>query len=150
MGYLITQGDGLTTFKTTFTGLEIQTMGSAPLQLNPIVNDINGRFFLPIFFGIKKTNVTTPFDFNGPDHPIITEGIGGNAIAVSITLLQTLQNDRFFCGTFINGTSGGSSRTNITTTLDDANYYLTTINGADATQGDSIVTVYLSGFYITL
>jgi hypothetical protein len=150
MGFLIKQSDGLTTFKTTFTGLEIQTMGSAPLQLNPIVNDINGRFFLPIFFGIKKTNVTTPFNFNGPDHPIISEGIGGNPIAISITLLQTLQNDRFFCGTFINGTSGGGSRTNITTTLDDANYYLTTVNGSDATQGDSIVTVYISGFYITL
>jgi hypothetical protein len=150
MGYLIKQANNLTTFKTIFTGLEIQTMGSAPLQLNPIVNNINERFFLPIFFGIKKTNVATPFNFNHPDHPIISAGIGGDVIATSITVLQTLPNDRFFCGTFINGTSGGGSRTNITTILDNANYYLSTINGADATQGDSIVTVYLSGFYITL
>lgn len=150
MGYLVTQGDGLTTFKTTFTGLQVQTMGSTPLQLNPLINDITGRFFLPIFIGIKKTNVTTPFNFNGPDHPIILSGLTTNVIAQSTTLLQTLPNDRFFCGTFINGTSGGGSRTNITTIVEDGNYYFTTINGADATQGDSIVTVYLSGFYITL
>lgn len=150
MGYLIKQGDGLTTFKTTFTGLQVQTMGSAPLQLNPLVNDITGRFFLPIFFGIKKIDVTTPFDFNGPDHPIITAGLTADVIVQSIALLQTLPNNRFFCGTFINGTSGGGSRTNISTIVSDANYFLTTINGADATQGDSIVTVYLSGFYITL
>ena len=149
MGYLVTKGDGLTTFKTTFTGLEVQTMGSTPLQLNPLINDITGRFFLPIFFGIKKTDVTTPFNFAGPDHTTFYDK-NGNILAITQQLIQNLNNDEFFCGTFINGYGGTGSRTNLNAYLTDGNYILTTVNGADASQGDSIVTVYLSGFYITL
>lgn len=114
--------------KSTFTGLQVQTMGSSPLALNTP----NG--FIPVQISIVISNTTIPFDFSLSDSIFITDG---SVIFDGSTALQNLTDN---IPHLIRQESLGRSYI--------APLTMTTKVGGDATEGDSTVDVYAFGYYL--
>jgi hypothetical protein len=117
-----------TALRTTFTGLQVQTMGTSPLALNTP----NG--FIPVQVSIVISNATTRFNFDTNDSVFIT---GGQVIFDGGTTLQNLTDN---IPHLIRQESVGRSYTDPLT--------MTTKDGGDATEGDSTVDVYVFGYYL--
>lgn len=117
-----------TVLKTTFTGLQVQTMGSSPLALNTP----NG--FIPVQISIVISNTTIPFDFSQSDSIFITDG---QVLFDGSTVLQNLTDN---IPHLIRQESLGRPYT--------APLLMTTKDSGDATEGDSTVDVYVFGYYL--
>ena len=134
-GDVVVTGDSLkqglslgTALRTTFTGLQVQTIGTSPLALNTP----NG--FIPVQVSIVISNTTTPFDFDTNDAIIITDG---TVLFDGATALQNLTDN---IPHLIRQDSLGRSYT--------APLTMTSKNSGDATEGDSTVDVYVFGYYL--
>jgi len=127
MGYLI-EPPGITKIVTVIQPSDLITMGSTPVPIY-----LKSDNLLPFYIVLHLTTGTTPYDFNNPDHFVFTSGVG--LFFESTYVLQTIQNDEFVVGYArqFKTLSAGSPPFDL---------YLTTINGANATQGDGILTVY--------
>jgi hypothetical protein len=146
MGYIIENNGGLLVHKTTFTGLEIQTMGSTPLDLYPLNNSINGVMFMPVFISFILKNTIVPFDFGSNDGPcVLTKN--AEIVCYYADALQVLPDDTI-CNALtvsaIHNLSG--QKTALGNYITSGSFQLTTLTGMDATQGDSEVTIILAGF----
>jgi len=127
MGYLL-EPSGIVKLTNTFQPAELQTMGSNALTIYA------KEKIIPFYIVLNLTTGTIPYNFNGPDH-ITFFGAGGMFFDSTYTL-QTIQNDEYVVGY---ARSGFKILTLGTNPLFDLT--LSTINGADATQGDGVLTV---------
>jgi hypothetical protein len=116
-----------TAIRTTFTGLQVQTMGTSPLRLNVPSN------FIPVQTTIVLSNTTTPFDFAVGDEAFINCGI---QFITGIELQNIADNTPYV------------SRYQQEARPLNPPYTLSTALGGDATEGDSTVDVYVFGYYL--
>ncbi len=116
-----------TVLRTTFTGLQVRTMGTSPLELNIPSN------FVPVQTTVVLSNTTTPFDFGVGDEAVINCGI----LFELQTEMQNIVDDQPFVSSY--RVPNGQLR---------YPYFLTTEGGGDATEGDSTVDVYVLGYYL--
>lgn len=133
-GDVVVTGDSLkqglslgTAIRTTFTGLQVQTMGTSPLELNVPSN------FIPVQATIVLSNTTTPFDFAVGDEVDIDCGV---QFAGGIEMQNIVDNAPFVLTYGVNSQQLRYP------------YVLTTEGGGDATEGDSTVDVYVFGYYL--
>jgi hypothetical protein len=116
-----------TAIRRTFTGLQVQTMGTSPLRLNIPSN------FIPVQTTIVLSNTTTPFDFAAGDEAFIDCGI---QFITGIELQNIADNTPYV------------SRYQQEARPLNPPYTLSTTLGGDATEGDSTVDVYVFGYYL--
>ena len=116
-----------TAIRTTFTGLQVQTIGTSPLELNIPSN------FVPVQTTVVLSNTTTPFDFEFGNQVVIDCGF---LFQLKIEM-QSIIDDIPFVSTYgqVSGKLGYP-------------YILTTEGRGDATEGDSTVDVYVFGYYL--
>ena len=119
-----------TVLRSTFTGLQVQTMGTGPLKLNAPAN------FIPLQVSIVLSNTTTPFDFAAGDHIHITDNTP-TVIFDGVQRMQALNDNIPF---IIRQDNQAKEYV--------APLVMTTANGNDATEGDSTVDVYIFGYYL--
>ena len=130
-GESLAQGLSLgTVLRSTFTGLQVQGMGTKPLKLNAPAN------FIPVQAMILLSNTTIPFDFSGGSHIHITDS-NTTIIFDGVQRMQALNDNIPF---IIRQDNQAKEYV--------APLVMTTANGNDATEGDSTVDVYIFGYYL--
>jgi len=151
MGYVLLPS-GLSTYKFTFTGLQIQTCGSVPLSLDPLGFDtVANRVFIPYSCTLVLKNTIVPFDFTNSDHlSIVDPNIGNIYVVQYYDQIQNISDNRPTIATFQQVSHNNRTFGTNTAQYSGAFLVLTTETGNDATQGDSELELFISGIWQNL
>jgi hypothetical protein len=151
MGYVLLPG-GLSSYKFTFTGLQIQTCGSVPLSLDPLGFDtVANRVFIPYSCTLVLKNTSVPFDFSNSDHLTIADPNISNIYVIQYyDQIQNLSDNRPTIATFQQVSHNNRTFGTNTAQYSGVFLVLTTETGNDATQGDSEVELFISGIWQNL
>jgi hypothetical protein len=155
MGQLIDNSQELITYKRTLTDLAIQNCGTQAIALNIPAFDGNNKYFIPLNIVVKQDSQTIPYDFSPGAHPVIIHSTLEQYVFFSKELINT------WAKTFVinltqqshnySGVDYTSEAPFITPTYSPPfDLYFTTANGTNATVGDGVFSIYITGKFIIL
>ena len=149
MGYILRENDGCQVYKTSLTDVELLTLGSVPVTLNPPLKA--NYIFLPIGVYLNYL-IVVPFDYSSQDHLIIkNSGMPRNYVEFTTYLNQAGDTEIYAQS---NGFTGGASqytRTPIGNFSGFSQFTLTNGTGNDATVGSvEYFNVYIFGKFVKI
>lgn len=155
MGQLINNSTELVTYKRTLTAAEITDCGTAIVPLNIPAFDGNNKYFWPYNFFIKVESKTINYDFLPGAHPVIIYSPTEQYVFFGKELINSWNQPFFTTATQQThnylGTDYCSEAPFITPTFSPAlDMYFTTANGTDATIGDGVFSIYITGKFTIL
>jgi len=155
MGQLIDNSTEIVTYKRTLTAAEITFCGGQPVPLNISAWDGINKYFIPLNIVVKVDSQTTTYDFAPGAHPVIIHSALEQYVFFGKELINT------WIKTFLttptqqahnySGVDYTSEAPFITPTFSPAlDLYFTTANGTDATVGDGVFSIYITGKFTIL
>jgi len=136
MGFFISAG--LVKYKFTFVGPQLYTIGSNPLPL------ATAPGFMPLAVNFIQNNTTIPFDFPAGELYSILDATTNRTFFNSGNEPGSLNDGLNFPGVYAINAVPFATLLNLTTD----GLLLTTSLGGDATVGDSILQITVSGYFL--
>lgn len=155
MGQLIDNSTELVTYKRTLTATEITYCGNAPVPLNiPAWDGIN-KYFIVTSIVVKTDSQTIAYDFAPGAHPVIIHSTFEQYVFFGKELINTWNQP--FCTTPTQQAHNYSgidytspAPINTSTFSPPLDLYFTTANGTDATVGNGVFSIYITGKFTIL
>lgn len=145
MGFVVNPS-GIESYTFRFTGAQMQTCGTIPLTLPVNFFVVSEKVFIPVVCNLILQNTSIPFDFGAADHITIQNQGSASNLFKWFDPIQNISDNRPFVAIF-------QQRTHNSVTMSPDTQYtggptiITTATGNDATQGDSDVVFYITGFW---